>query len=600
MAAGHGGNNRFFFVAVALRNIAIAGAAVVVAALVRLLFLSALEARITWVTYYPAIMIASLFGGFYTGALAAILSCLVVIYGWPIFIEAPFIKDYGDWLGLAVYLLNCLLIAAIAEATHRARRSADQARQQAEAANIAKSVFLANMSHELRTPLNAILGFSSLMRNDPGLTEEQRQNLDIINESGEHLLNLINDVLDLAKVEAGRISIEQKPFDLEKLVEDVTTLLRNRAAAKGLQLFLDKPADFPRFIQADSDKLRQILINLLGNAIKYTVQGSVTLLLAALPGTDPEQLRLVMTVKDTGLGISATDQERIFEPFVQVGRHTTEKGTGLGLAITRRYIELMGGSISVASTPGKGSAFRVDLPVTKLAGSSLKAAATDRKRVVALAGDQDECRVLIVEDQVANWMLLKRTLASVGFKVRVAQNGAEGVEIFQQWKPHFIWMDCRMPVLDGLEASRRIRALEGGRNVKIVALTASVFKEERERVIAAGMDDLVRKPFHVHEIYECMEQHLGVRFIYDERTQTPAVSNSSINADINQEALSHLPQGARDELINALVNLDTAGVAAAIRRIEDLDAALGNHISEYAGRYQYSKLLEALKISSQE
>ena len=237
------------------------------------------------------------------------------------------------------------------------------AQEKAEAANRAKSVFLANMSHELRTPLNAILGFSNLMRNDASVSAEQRQTLDIINRSGEHLLGLINNVLDMAKIEAGRTAVENTVFDLHAMMRDIADLMRQRAEAKGLTLTLEMAEGLPRVIVADEGKLRQVVLNLVGNAVKFTSQGGVTLRLASRPLGESHRVTLVIEVEDSGDGIAAEDQQRIFEPFVQLGHKSDQKGTGLGLTITRQFVELMGGVIRVESAPGKGSKFRVEVPV---------------------------------------------------------------------------------------------------------------------------------------------------------------------------------------------------------------------------------------------
>ncbi|MEW8440537.1 MAG: ATP-binding protein, partial [Candidatus Thiodiazotropha taylori] len=234
------------------------------------------------------------------------------------------------------------------------------ARDAAQAANKAKSMFLANMSHELRTPLNAVLGFSSLMSREPDTTANQRNRLDIINRSGEHLLKLINDVLEMAKIEAGRIELEVAPFDLGALVRDVVDMMRLRAEEKGLRLRLDQSSQFPRYIKGDEGRIRQILMNLVGNAVKFTNEGGVTIRLGV---KDNDRQHLLMEVEDSGPGLKTKDQQRVFQPFVQLVKADSYKGTGLGLAITKHFVDMMGGRIGVASTPGKGSVFSVDLPL---------------------------------------------------------------------------------------------------------------------------------------------------------------------------------------------------------------------------------------------
>ncbi|MDD2769768.1 MAG: PAS domain S-box protein [Methylococcus sp.] len=469
------------------------------------------------------------------------------------------------------------------------QRTADllSARNAAEAANQAKSVFLANMSHELRTPLNAILGFSGLMRKDPLLPESQRQYLDIINRSGEHLLTLINDVLEMAKIEAGRLQMESAPFDLGLLVRDTMDMMKLRAQEKGLLLLTDQSSLFPRYIVGDEARLRQILINLVGNAIKFTRQGSVTVRLNSTRGDAP---RLLIEVEDSGPGITPEDQKCIFKPFVQLDRQGSGKeGAGLGLAITRQFVQMMGGSIQLESTPGKGSLFRIDLPLHEVGQNALPPSdAIEQRDVAGLASGQPEYRILIVEDQADNQLLLVKLMESIGFPVKVAENGQRGVELFQTWQPHLIWMDRRMPVMDGVEAARHIRRLPGGQAVKIVAVTASAFKEQKEELRDAGMDDFVRKPYRACEIYECLSKQLGVRYRYNEAPEQEAAEV------LTPEMLSGLPEDLRQELRSALSSLESERIDAAIRKVAALDPKLQKTLSRFAENFDYPAILKAL------
>jgi signal transduction histidine kinase/DNA-binding response OmpR family regulator len=559
---------------------------IVIASAIRSVFFENLGRGIPYLTYYPAVMLAALYGGLASGLLATVFSSFLCYY-W---IQKGYMSSV-EWMAISVFIISCTMISGIAEAMRRANARAKQAKEVAEAANKAKSVFLASMSHELRTPLNAILGFSELLRNDKSISGEHRKILDIVNRSGEHLLNLINDVLDMAKVEAGSISVENDNVDLGELVLDITDLMNVRAEEKNLQLILDQSSQFPLYVRTDAAKLRQMIINLIGNAIKFTEQGGVTLRLSVQPSDDSQHLLLIIEVEDTGIGITAEDQKRIFESFVQVGKVTKQKGTGLGLAITRKYVELMGGRINVESIPGKGSKFQLEIPVYRVEEIESRAAKIKRGRVIGIASGQNEYRLLIIEDQMENWMLLQRLLEDVGFQVRVAENGIKGIEIFQAWLPHLIWMDVRMPVMDGLEATKRIRALDGGRDVKIIALTASVFKEERNNIVAAGMDDFVRKPYHPEELFDCLVKNLGVRFVYDE--PSPA-STEEPSAALKSEAFALLPQELRAELTNALINLDVVQITKLIYRVSELDPALGDVLSLHAERFGYTTILHAL------
>ncbi|MDD4930255.1 MAG: ATP-binding protein [Gallionella sp.] len=465
----------------------------------------------------------------------------------------------------------------------------EKARDEAEAANRAKSVFLANMSHELRTPLNAILGFSTMMQKDAQFPENQLRNLEIINRSGEHLLSLINDVLDMAKIDAGRVQLEENPFDLGGMVRDVTDMMSVRAHDKDLQLVVDQSSAFPRYIIGDEARLRQMLINLIGNALKFTKKGGITLRL----GTKQNAVaHLVIEVADTGCGIAPEDQQRIFDPFVQLGEQGDSKGTGLGLTITRQFVQLMGGQLSLDSTPGKGSLFRIELPLKEPGTDQIKKPKdTGSGEVVGLAPGQPVYRILIVEDQLENQLLLTQLMQRLGFEIKVAENGERALEIFENWRPHLIWMDRRMPVMDGLAAARRIRQLPGGREVKIVAVTASAFAEQRVEMLAAGMDDFVRKPYRFNEIYECLGKQLGVQYLYADELAAEEASDLVLTAQMFEV----LPQNLRRELRSALESLENERICAVIGQVAAYDSTLHKTLLRLAGNFDYPAILDALQ-----
>ena len=466
------------------------------------------------------------------------------------------------------------------------------ARDQAMAASHAESLLLANMSHELLTPLNAILGFSRILREANGVSPDHAAKLRIITSNGEHLLRLINDMLDIVRVEAGSLTVQNAPANLEDVVLGVADMMRIRAEEKNLKLFLERPPTFPQVVRIDAGKLRQILINLVSNAIKYTERGRVVLRLEAEPAD--ERVLLKFEVTGAGVGIAPEDQERIFSPFVQLGR-LASAGPGLGLAITRHYVRLMGGTISLESAPGEGSRFCVVLPVEIAAGL---APGSGRERVIGLVPGQPEYRVLVVEQQKESFLPLRQILTEAGFRVQAAEGALAAVEAFRAWRPHFIWMNWQLPAMGGREATRSIRSAEGGSDVKIAAVTAPMAAEECAAVLAAGVDDLVVEPFRSVEVLDCLARHLGVRYIYEK----PSVRSEDAKVDmaLTPEAVRLLPAALRDELAEALVALDVVRVRQLIRLASEVDAALGAALSRYAERIAFTPILKAIRAASAE
>ncbi len=479
-------------------------------------------------------------------------------------------------------------ISFITDITLRKKAEAEilSSRDAAEAANKAKSSFLANMSHELRTPLNAILGFSSLMRQDTALTETQISNLSIINRSGNHLLTLINDILEMAKIEAGRIQIENAPFDLGALVREIVDMMEIRAREKGLQLLLDQTSEFPRYINGDEVRLRQILINLVGNAVKFTDQGGVTVRLGTRQNSHSH---LIVEVEDSGRGISSDDQKKLFQPFVQLGKQAGKnKGTGLGLAITHQLVQLMGGNITVESTPGKGSLFRVDLALSEARHTEVPETVREEKgEVTGLAQGQRIYRILIVEDQLENQLLLSQLMERIGFEVKIAENGEAGVALFQSWHPDLIWMVRRMPVMDGMESTKIIRKLTGGLDVKIFAVTASDLMQQRDEILAVGMDEFVRKPYRFSEIYNALNKQLGVQYVYSD---TPVAPEKTLT----REMLAVLPAELHTELKNALESLKEESINVALAKVENYDCKLHKVLRNLADNFDYPAILNLL------
>ena len=463
------------------------------------------------------------------------------------------------------------------------------AKEAAEKANLEKSVFLANMSHELRTPLNAVLGFSQLMKNGPDVTAAQVENLDIITRSGEHLLHLINNVLDISKIESGRVELEASHCDLNQLLQEMQSLMYVRTHEKGLDFALEQSPDLPQYVIVDGGKLRQILINLIGNAIKYTKQGGVTLQVRMTKKETDDRVEVGFEIADTGSGIRPEDRERIFSPFVQLGdRPPTEAGSGLGLAICKQYVGLLGGTIGVVSEPGKGSVFHFEIPVEVVPAEAVPIV-PQHGRVIGLAEGQPRYRLLIAEDQPENCLLLRKQLEPLGFDLREALNGEEAVAVFEQWRPHLILMDMRMPVMDGLEATRRIRATKAGVQTRIIAVTAHALEEERNKIMAAGCDDFIRKPYKDFEILAALGKHLGVRFVYEEET---AYADSAL--PLEAAALAALPDNLQNELEQALARIDSEAVYRAIEEIRPYNFSLAEALTAVAKDLQYGRILRLI------
>lgn len=563
---------------------------IIFAAALRIWPLQLLGGRTVWVTFYPAVMVVALIGGIIPGLLASLLSCCIVLFLWPIFVSKPFINDFGDWLSLAIFMITCTGISIISEAMRRLQKRTKLAKEQAEQANKAKSIFLSNMSHELRTPLNAILGFSRIMANDPNATPSQKDYTGIIIRSGEHLINLINNVLDIAKIESGKIQLEEKPTNIKQLLVELQSILFVKANEKNLTFKLEIANDFIVAGNIDGAKLRQVLINLIGNAIKFTSTGGIIIRAYNKAEATDGKTMLSFEVEDTGVGILEADQHRIFQSYVQLPNQPEyEKGTGLGLAICKQNVELMGGTICVKSEVGKGSVFHFEIPVLAIHDAVLTAKISHR--VIGVKPGQERKTILIVEDQLENRLLLIKTLEPIDFKIVCKYNGLEAVEYCEQNTPDLIFMDMRMPVMDGMEATRVLRSKDKTRNIKIVALTAHALDDERKEMIDAGCDDFIRKPFHENEIFEAIGKLLNVKFLYENNMPEKEITIGNLD-----EAVEQIPEKDRLALTNAAIMLNTNECKKIIENIKELTPLAVHSLLMLLENYEYQKLIDLMEI----
>jgi signal transduction histidine kinase/DNA-binding response OmpR family regulator len=468
------------------------------------------------------------------------------------------------------------------------------AKEKAEVANVAKSEFLANMSHELRTPLNAILGFTQIMHRDRSLNKSQLENLNIIGRSGDHLLALINDVLDMSKIESGRIALHKTDFDLRESLQAVKEMFEIRANTKNLFFNLEQATDLPQYIHADEKKLRQVLINLIGNALKFTDAGGITVkaYLDRESHLEDEMagIKIYFSVSDTGLGIAAHEANQVFDPFMQteVGRQS-EQGTGLGLSISRKFAQLMGGDITFSSEVGVGSTFEFRMQA-ELSASAQAIAPQSKNRVTSLVPNQKAYRILVVDDRWENRQILVKLLTPIGFEVKEAENGQVAVAVWDEWQPDLIWMDMRMPVLNGYKATMQIRSQVKGQATTIIALTASTLEEEHAIVLSAGCDDFVRKPFLENVIFEKMAAYLGVQYIYEEIAQNSQEANQSLGR-FTTESLLVMPREWLEKLKGAASQLNEQAIAQLLAQVPTEHFLLVKEIEDYVNDFEFERII---------
>lgn len=490
-------------------------------------------------------------------------------------------KNHSDEVGQLLFAL-----AEMGASLRNMRHALLEGTRTAEAANRAKSIFLANMSHELRTPLNAILGFAKLLERDNGIAEESRKKIAIINRSGQHLLALINDVLEISRIEADRVIIGHQPFDLIDLLTSIEEMVKGRAEEKGLNFLIERSDDLPMYVEGDAKHLKQVLINLLSNAVKYTERGHVRF------GVSRVTREIQFEIADTGRGISVEEQSNLFQAFYQTeGAIAQGEGTGLGLAISLHYTRLMGGHLGVQSETGQGSVFTLRLPLPETQTKAVHISNT--QAILGLEAGQEGLRILVVDDKEDNRELLRLMLEATGFEVRTADNGEQAIRTFQSWQPCFIWMDVRMPEMDGYEATRHIRALPGGAQVKIVALTASVFEEDKAATMAAGCDGMVAKPIDEDRLFALMAQLLGLRYRYADAT------NPQVLASIDELDFSVLSADLLRKLTQAAESLDMDVIQQLVTQLAATHSDVALTLERMMQEFRFDRIASLCRAAQQ-
>ncbi len=517
------------------------------------------------------------------------------------------------------------VLALLRDVTERRQAERDRiARNSAEAANQAKSSFLAKMSHEIRTPLNAILGFSNILMREPSLGTKQLEQVRTIARGSRHLMTLISDVLDLSKIEADRMTVDPRAMDLRRMLHDLELMFRPRVEAKGVKLKTEIAAPVPRTITADQTKLSQILMNLLGNAVKFTDHGeiSVRVFMADAAGGDDDEAGegggtrggdgngnnatrpsghalpvdhsapyLAFELHDTGVGIPAEDTTRVFDMFMQSAAGVERTGSGLGLPISKRLVELMGGRIGLQSRPGKGSIFWFTLPLTG-ASETTEAPELDRRRVTGLQPGTQPPRILVVDDNRDNRVLLRDLLEPIGFSVCEAENGRDALRAIKTCLPSAVLMDMRMPVMDGYQATRQLKGREDCSRIPVIAIAAGALEEDERHALNAGADAYIRKPFEESQVLAALAQLLDLRYLYAEDPVLYHEGESA--ASVTADDIAGLPPELRESLLLQVETGDMSRFKTLVSEIEADHPQVASELLRLAAAYDYTRLTELL------
>jgi signal transduction histidine kinase/DNA-binding response OmpR family regulator len=467
-----------------------------------------------------------------------------------------------------------------------------KSKQEADAANKAKSTFLANMSHEIRTPLNAIIGFSQLMDRNKHLTGELKEYASSISRAGEHLLLLINDILELSKVEAGKVVLKPSNFDLHTLLDDLDVIFKDRIQSKHLSLTFETAPEVPRYVVADEGKMLQVFINLIGNAVKFTDQGGIVVR-TKVEQFNGETTHLIVEVQDTGSGIAQDEMDKVFKTFEQTSSGIKQgSGTGLGLALCRELTILMGGNIAVASEVGKGSVFTFHVVIK--GGDVVGVKTKTAKRVVGMAKGQKAVLVLVVDDKEENLKVAVDFLRLAGFETAEATNGKDAIAKFEESNPDLILMDFRMPVMDGYEAVQRIRSTEMGKLVPIVAISASMFDGEEIKIKMLDLQGFIHKPFREDEFYGTIGKVLGIQYFFEEET-TLTPTDYLYDEDTASVDISKLPEGIQLNLRKAAEMADSDLMVEILNSNIIVNQELANHLMRVANNFEWDYLHRILK-----